>query len=218
MNSPIVRPKYSVLTIADALRANWHGWHLSRKADGACVRREWNGCAVWGDAMRDGTLQVWDIDRAFGQDVRCLPWDGGRDAALEKLFSNLSPKLNWQRCPTGAGVEFIEAMILAARLDNTPDVIVSKPMNAPFGVELVKVKLLQTFDCIVTEPAGYRQSIGIAFEGQDAGRCPCRNLVALDSLRVGDVVEIAAGALLPSGKFREPRFLRARPDKGGQLE
>ena len=30
------------------------------------------------------------------------------------LFSNLHPKLNWQRCASGHGSEFIEAMIAAA--------------------------------------------------------------------------------------------------------
>lgn len=207
------RPSYGIMPVSAALAAPWSGWHLSRKADGVCVRREWNGCAVWGDAMRDGRLMVWEIERAFGEDVTALPWAGGRDAALAELFAHLNPKLNWQRCATGSGTEFIEAMIDAALADNTPDVVVAKPMDAPFGTELVKVKLAETFDVTVADATGGSLSVAIEFEGQPAGRCPVASLAALESLRAGDVIEIVAACRLPSGKFREPRFLRARPDK-----
>ena len=55
---------------------------------------------------------VWDIDRAFGQDIRRLPWTA-RAEALDQLFAQLNPKLNWHRCQTGHGAAFIEAVIQA---------------------------------------------------------------------------------------------------------
>ena len=75
-----------------------------------------------------------------------------------------------------------------------------------------EVKTVETYDVTVTDTGDGRLSIGMEYQGCNAGRCPVGNLRALESLRVGDVVEII-GTLLPSGKFREPRFLRARPDK-----
>lgn len=209
--SKSLRPNYSFVNLGAALGADWRGAHLSRKADGICVTREWNGCRVWGDAMRDGRLFVWDIDRAFGEDVSGLPWRNGREAVLEELFAQLNPKLNWHRCATGHGVEFIEAMALAARREGTPDVIVAKPMDGAFGVGFTKVKLAETHDCVVLEVHQVKQSIRIGqFDaaGQliERGWCAVRG-GRVDQLNKGNVVEIVAGAITVAGKFREPRIV-----------
>jgi hypothetical protein len=226
------RPKYSTTDLRSALDNSWVGWHLSRKEDGVCVRREWNGCAVWGDSMPDGRLMVWEIDRAFGQDVRALPWKNGRESALTELFANLHPKLNWQRCASGHGPEFIEAMIEAAQRDRTPDVIVAKPLDAPFGFDLIKCKLSNTLDCFVTEIHPEKDSARLAqFDsaGQliDRGWCPViggglawLKTRRVDQLHAGEVLEIVCHGLTRNGKFREPRpavdaagNLKLRPDK-----
>jgi ATP-dependent DNA ligase len=105
----------------------------------------------------------------------------------------------------GRGAEFIEAI-----LANGGEGVVAKPFSAPFGMDWFKVKRVETFDVTVT--AKLRGAIAIAYEGQDAGKCPLagRNL---EFVRVGDVVEIAAYKRYASGKFREPRFVRFREDK-----
>jgi ATP-dependent DNA ligase len=201
----IPRPSYNALDLAAALKANWHGQHLSEKADGVCVRREFAGCAVWGDSMRDGRLMVWDIDCAFGCDVRRLPWTE-RERALTELFGQLNPKLNWHRCPTGHGAEFIEAIIQAGG-----EGIVAKPFDAPFGVGLWKVKRTESFDLVCAERNERRGSIRLAGPGgEDYGWCPCR--AAFDRIRLGDVVEIEAYGRHASGKLREARFKRIRAD------
>ena len=69
---------------------------------------------------------------------------------------------------------------------------------------------MQTFDVRVTGKA--RRALEICFEGQSAGK------VALDGARydlvqIGDMIEISAMKRTASGKFREPRFVRVRPDK-----
>lgn len=250
----VSRPQYGFLTVAEALARDWRGWHLSRKADGVCVRREWNGAAVWGDAMPDGSLQVWEIDTHRNQDVRARPWPE-RDAALSELFSGIShrgtehteaaagrgdllnasrdtglcalggsvanPPLNsipnWHRCeavmpPQADYQDFIRRMVALAQADNTPDGCVAKPLDAPFGTGLIKIKLIETYDVTVTDTSGGQLSVAIGYEGNPAGRVTVRNLAVRDRLRVGDIIEIG-GTRLPSGKFREPRFLRTRPDK-----
>ncbi len=203
----IQRPAYGVADLKASLRATWTGWHLSEKADGICVRREFAGCSVWGDSMRDGRLMVWDLDRAFGADVRRLPWTERR-AALDHLFARLPKKFNWHRCATGAGAEFIEAV-----LANGGEGVVAKPIDGKFGVDWVKVKRCETYDCIVTEKHPSKLSLHLALDGADAGWCPCLKQSNFDSVRAGDIVEIVAFGLHVSGKFREPRFLRVRHDK-----
>lgn len=211
MNATIHRPLYGRMTVADALAANWSGWHLSQKMDGVWAVRQFAGCVVTGEAMRDGKFYPFDILQAFGEDISRRPWTD-RAAALSELFSKLPEKLNWHRIATGYGTEFIEAMIQSARRDNSPDVCVGKPVDGPFGW-FVKIKILDSYDVTVTDTSRGKLSVAISFEGQDAGRVSVFNLGILENLNVGDVIEIAAGARLPSGKFREPRFIRLRPDK-----
>jgi hypothetical protein len=124
--------------------------------------------------------------------------------------------LNWWRVagcgsPGVSPHQFIEAMIVAARADNTPDVCVAKPIDAPWGTGLHKIKLVDTYDVTVTDAIGGALSVAIAYQCQPAGRVTVRG-PARDNLRAGDIIEIG-GTLLASGKFREPRFYRTREDK-----
>jgi ATP-dependent DNA ligase len=208
----ITRPTYGTCDLKAALTFNFHGWHLSEKADGICVRREFAGCSVWGDSMRDGRLMVWDIDRAFGQDVRRLPWLE-REAALRELFSRLNEKLNWHRCATGNGAEFIEAVIAAGG-----EGCVAKPFDSPFGYDWTKIKRSETHDCIVTEKHASKLSVRLAENGIDRGWCAVLGGdyfggFELDKISVGDVVEIQCYGITAKDKFREPRFLKIRKDK-----
>jgi hypothetical protein len=203
----ITRPNYSVASLKAALACHWRGWHLSEKMDGVFAVREFAGSIVTGESMRDGRFFPFDIPIAFGQDVRRLPWTE-REAALSEVFSRLNPKLNWHRCATGAGGEFIEAVLV-----NGGEGVVGKPMAAPFGVSWLKVKRSETYDCTVTERNIARGSIRLALNGEDCGWVTAR--AAFDQIRAGDVVEIIAYGRHASGKFREARFQRIRKDKMG---
>ena len=208
----ITRPTYGTCDLKAALTFNFHGWHLSEKADGICVRREFAGCSVWGDSMRDGRLMVWDIDRAFGQDVRRLPWIE-REAALRELFSRLNQKLNWHRCATGNGAEFIEAVIA-----DGGEGCVAKPLGGRFGESWFKIKRSETHDCVVVEKHTSKLSIHISEGGVDRGWCAVLGGsyfggFAIEKIHVGDTVEIECFGVTVKDKFREPRFVRVRLDK-----
>lgn len=202
---PIPRPYYGVTGLKVALAWHWRGWHLSQKMDGENAVHQFAGCTVTGEAMPDGKFYAWDIVTAFGSDIRRLAWRE-RELALSELFTRLNPKLNWHRCATGAGAEFIEAV-----LANGGEGVVAKPLAAPFGVAWTKIKRQETFDCTVTERNIARGSIRLALHGEDCGWCPAR--AAFDKIRVGDIVEIVAFSRHASGKFREARFRRIRTDK-----
>ena len=206
----ITRPHYGTVQLAVALKYNWHGYHLSEKADGVCTRREYADCAVWGDAMRDGRLMVWDIDRAFGRDIQRLPWTE-RAAALDQLFAQLTPTLNWHRCPTGHGAEFIEAV-----LERDGEGIVAKPFDAAFGAGWCKVKRVETHDCIIAELHPVKASARLE-QLRDGATVDCGwvSINGRPGLEVGIVVEVGCQSIHRSGKFREPRIVRLRPDKGG---
>jgi ATP-dependent DNA ligase len=201
----ITRPRYIVTSLKSAMEWSWRGWHLSEKMDGVFAVRQFAGCTVTGESMRAGRFYAFDIAIAFGQDVRGSHWTV-REAALSELFSRLNPKLNWHRCETGSGGEFIEAV-----LANGGEGVVAKPWAAPFGVAWLKVKRSETFDCTVTERNIARGSIRLALNGEDCGWCPARS--TFDKIRVGDIVEIIAYGRHRSGKFREARFKRIRADK-----
>jgi ATP-dependent DNA ligase len=223
-----VKRHYTFTSLGAALRENWRGFYLSRKADGVTMRTQWNGAVVWGDRMPDGRLMVWEIERAGGRDVSREPWPV-RQAALREVFAHLSPRLNWQLCAAGAGVEFIEAMAELAVRENTPDVVVAKPFDAPFGVGLVKVKTAETHDCVVAEVHPVKSSLRLvqldeAGQVIERGWCPVADPSGMawartrrvDAIAVGSVVEVVAANIHRSGKFREVRFVRARPDKVGR--
>jgi ATP-dependent DNA ligase len=206
----ITRPHYGTIELAVALKwQHWPGWHLSEKADGICTRREFADCAVWGDAMRDGRLMVWDIDRAFGQDIRRLPWTE-RNSALNQLFGQLPPTLHWHRCPTGHGTEFIEAV-----LERNGEGVVVKPFNSGFGIGWHKVKRYETHDCVVVELHPVKRSVRLeqVIDGAivHRGWCSIHNRPGLE---VGTMVEVGCQSMHRSGKFREPRIVRLRGDKG----
>ena len=201
----IRRPSYTSTSLAAALRWHWQGFHMSEKMDGVWAVREFAGCLVTGEAMRDGRFFAFDIPRSFGEDIRQRPWTE-RSAALDQLFAQLNPKLNWHRCTTGSGSEFIETILARGG-----EGVVCKPWQAPFGVAWCKVKRSVTHDCIVTDRNERTGSIRLALAGEDFGWCPCR--AQFDRVAVGDIVEIEAYGRHASGKLREARFKRIRTDK-----
>jgi len=144
--------------------------------------------------------------------VQRLPWTE-REQALNEMFSRLNPKLNWHRCATGAGAEFIEAILSAGG-----EGCVAKPFDAPFGYDWTKIKRSETRDCIVTEKHPAKLSIRLSENGIDRGWCPMLGGdyfegYAVDKIRVGDTVEIVCYGVTAKDKFREARFVRVRYDK-----
>jgi len=205
MNSPeiiIPRPDYRTCDLQAALAFNWRGcdWHLSEKMDGVWTVCDFDGSLVTGETMRDGSFYGFDIAFIAGEDVRRRSWFDRSEALID-----CSARYGFRLVKQGSGAEFIEAVLAAGG-----EGIVAKPFAAPFGVDWFKVKRVETFDVTVT--AKLRGAIAIAYEGQDAGKCPLAGQ-NLEFVRVGDVVEIAAYKRYASGKFREPRFVRFRHDK-----
>ena len=151
--------------------------------------------------MRDGRFYAYDLVDVAGQDARPWPWIERR-AALLDMAAQFPPGL--MLAPEGSGAEFLEAV-----LRDSGEGIVAKQWGSPYyGATWIKVKRQETFDCVVTELRG---SIRLALDGEDCGWCPAR--AAFHSIRLGAVVEVAAFGRHASGKFREVRFVRVRPDK-----
>jgi hypothetical protein len=203
--STIERPKYSVMDLKDALAWHWRGWHLSQKYDGRFAVRELADSIVTGEAMRSGKFFAWDIPVFFGEDIQRQPWRE-REQALTELFSRLHPMLNWHRCASGTGAEFIEAVLARGG-----EGVVAKPWDSPFGRNWIKVKKSETFDCLITEKHPTKMSVHLSVNGEDAGWCAAFS--TFEQIQIGDVVEVEAFCRNPSGKFREPRILRIRTDK-----
>lgn len=202
--APIVaRPHYASLPLADALRERWRGCHLSQKMDGVWSVRELGGSIYTGEAMKAGGFHVFDVCRVCGQDVRWLPWIERRAALLE-LASRFPA--GWNIANEGHGPEFIEAVLRAGG-----EGVVAKSWQSAFGIGWTKIKRVETFDCTVAEMDIARGSIRLDMNGEDCGWCPCQR--AFHSVRLGDVVEVAAYGRNASGKFREARFVRVRTDK-----
>ena len=208
----IPRPSYGVTDLKAALAFNFRGWHLSEKMDGVFAVRHFAGCTVTGEAMRDGRFFAWDIVTAFDEDIRRRQWLE-REAALRELFSLLNEKLNWHRCATGNGAEFIEAV-----LANGGEGVVAKPFDSPFGYDWTKIKRSETHDCRVVEKHPSKLSVHLSEGGVDRGWVAILggdyfNGFAIEKIHAGDVVEIECYGITAKEKFREPRFIRLRPDK-----
>ena len=227
MNFPAPQP----VPLADAL--NWPAspdWIYETKLDG-CRAMLGNGALqgrvrsyplpgaippALANATLDGELVgnvfwCFDLIEADGADLRPLPLRERRRhlLALQPRFPawlKLIP--SW----TGDGGEFLEAV-----LRDGGEGVVAKNLSAPYGVDWHKAKRLATFDVVVTDADGGKLSVAVGqYQGGElvnCGRLPVQNLATLESLRPGDVVEIAAECRTARGKFRSPRFVRVRTDK-----
>ena len=160
------RPTYNETSLSDALKFNWHGWHLSRKVDGIFAVRLFARCEVVGEATRDGVFHPFDLRVAFGQDVE-REATTVRMAALGQLMRQLPAKLNWRQCESGFGAEFIEAVLAAGG-----EGCVAKPLGGRFGEDWFKIKRYETFDCRIE--AKLRNAVLLSLNGEPAGKCPLR--------------------------------------------
>ena len=198
--STITRPKYGVTDLADALEYGWKGYHLTEKMDGRWHEIRIGGSIVVGELMRDDSFYAFDLPIFDGADIRRAP----RVERLAKLagFGLQRP----QEPRLGESPEQFIRRVLKSGGEG----VVASPLDAPFGFDIFKVKPRATFDVRVTgKTAG---AVEIEFEGQAAGKVPVPG-VNLGLIQIGGVIEISAMRRTASGKFREPAFVRTRPDK-----
>jgi ATP-dependent DNA ligase len=195
----IQRPTIRPISLTDALKLSGTGFIAQEKMDGVFSIREWNGCTLAGERMRDGTFYAFDVATIQGDDCRRSPYRD-RFAALQDIATRFDSSMRLPACGTGG--EFLEAVLARGG-----EGVVFKNLEGFWGVGQWKAKRVETFDVIVTDIG--RKSVSIAYEGQDAGRCPIYN----QPVRVGDIIEIRAMKRTVNGKFREPQFVRSRPDK-----
>lgn len=194
----ITRPKFINVPLAAGLR--WRGgggWRYEEKLDGVWATQEASGSILIGERMRDGQFFTFDIAQHNGQDVRQL--------ALRERLSILASMPGLLRPAVGQGAEFLEAVLARGG-----EGVVAKHLDAPYGECWHKCKRVETHECIVVEK--FIPSIRLrSLDGEERGMCCAR--AAYDSIKPGDIVEIAAYSITAKGKFREPRFVRIRPDK-----
>lgn len=196
----IKRPAYGSMSVAAALDHDWSGYHVSEKMDGVWHELAIGNSVVVGELMRDDSFYAFDLPFFAGHDIRRQP-KSERMAILDTF------KLRRPSIPaTGES----PAAFLQRVLARGGEGIVAAVLDGPFGYDMCKIKRQATFDCMVA--AKGRGNMILTMNGEAAGCCALLG-ASYDAVRVGDVVEIAAFARLASGKFREPRFLRSRPDK-----
>ena len=202
MNANITRPTIREIPLADGLRTSPSGFIAQRKMDGRFELLQWNKCLVAGERMRDGRFYAFDAAIIQGDDCRRSPFRD-RLAALRQIAAGFPAGMKLVQ--EGAGGEFLEAVLA----DGGEGVVFKNP-DGYWGIGQWKCKRQETFDVRVM--ALHRQSALISFEGEQAGAVPIYG-AARASVAIGSVIEISAMCRTSSGKFREPRFIRCRPDK-----
>ena len=115
------------------------------------------------------------------------------------------------RRPKHPQIAQINADFIRSVLDAGGEGVVAAPKDGFFGVDIVKVKWFETYDCRVIEKHPVKLSLHLEFKGADAGWCACLKQNIFDSIRPGDMIEIRAHGRTLKGKFREPVFARLRP-------
>ncbi len=200
------RPAFQTVSVADGL--NWRGggeWVYQEKKDGVWAAKEWRGSVLVGEQMRDGCFWAFDIINAQGDDCRNSPLRD-RLAALSELSKHFEPSM--RLIPSGQGGEFLEAVLAAGG-----EGIVAKHLDSRFGKDWVRCKRQETHDCRIVEIHPRKQSVRLSLNGQECGWCPVLSVNALARIAVGSVIEVVCHSIHLSGKLREPRMVRLRPDK-----
>ena len=226
-------PAPQPVALADALR--WQAspdWTIETKADGRRARlangglqgramryplpgplpAALAGCTLDGELV-GGTYYAFDLLEANGQDLRRQPLRERKATllALQPLFPDWIRPIPTAR-PGQSGSEYLQAVLRAGG-----EGCVAKQLSAPYGCQWFKAKRLETFDVVVIGPATLTRSVSIGQYSDgalvDCGKVSVFNPGTLESLRPGDVLEIAAECRTAKGKFRSPRFLKLRTDK-----
>ena len=201
----IERPKYQIISVKTALEFHWNGYHVSEKMDGCWHEMRIGSSVIVGEMMADGTFCAFNLLVFNGKDIRKLP----TSERLELLASHF-PNLQRPAEPIEgeSAADFLNRVLARGG-----EGIVAVALNCPFGVKTFKVKRNETFDCVVTEKHHQKKSLHLSLNGEDVGWCACRARGELRKISVGSVVEVSCMKRFSSGRFREPVFIRPRPDK-----
>jgi len=195
----IARPDYESVSLETGLRWNQsNAVQYSEKLDGCRNEIRIGQSVIVGELMQDGRFFAFDLPIFQGNDIR----RESRRARLAMLdtFNLLRPESD-----TNGGE------LLRRVLARGGEGICAADWESPFNATVWRCKRIETFDCLVTAKDVSRSTIQLSLDGTDAGWCPARS--AFWKIQLGDVVEVAAYRRNASGKLRESRFIRLRPDR-----
>ena len=202
-------------------------WLAQEKIDGERALLEWGNLRgrklnhnlpgdlpeAFRSAVLDGEL-VGGVFHVF--DVVC--W-GGQEMSRQPLESRLAlldsiaPQFPAWMKPVESSVDL--AGFYAEVVARGGEGVVAKKLSAGWGKQWVKVKHTLTHDLVVESLDASKRSAACYQirngERLDVGRVFLGR--AFESVRVGDVIEVVAMSRHASGKLREARFVRSRPDK-----
>ena len=195
----IARPHYESVPLATGLRWNASsGLHFTEKLDGIRHELAIGKSVVVGELMADKRFFAFDLPVHDGQDIRKLP--RRQRLAILETFSLLRPESSTN------GGELLQRVLARGG-----EGVCAADWQSGFNDVIWRCKRVESYDCVVTDRDIGRGSIRLSLDGQDAGWCPAK--ASFWKIKLGDVVEVAAMCRHVGGKFREPRFLRVRPDK-----
>lgn len=206
----IQSPKLASIPLSEGLQVRiGEGWVTQWKMDGFFALKEFNGCIIAGEQMRDGTFWAFDIAVMQGEDCRQTPYRY-RLSALTSLSKSFPESI--KLIPSGVGSEFLEAVLKAGG-----EGVVFKRLGTTWGKGQYKCKREETFDAVVSARNESTRSLSL-IQYKDGSPLDCGNVASLskeewETIKVGDVLEIKCQCRHKSGKFREPRIFRTRPDK-----
>lgn len=176
------------------------GLTLSEKIDGRTVSRDFDGCTVWGDALPDGRLFLWDCTRAGGEDIsNRAGWlrmvvvreimerveaARGENINIGRAVVPRRPNIGaeTQLCPTEYYSRLnwhlprypfhgeTAAQFATRIIESGGEGIVGMQIDAPFFSTRYKVKRLETFFCVVTSCGGNTQSVEVVLVTSDEWR------------------------------------------------
>ena len=198
------KPTIAPLTVADGLRRDWRGCLVQEKSDGCHEFLAHGSCVFNSERMPDGSRVVNDLIIASGQDIQ-RESTAARWRWLNELARQDALPARARLSRAGSGAEFIEA---EAGRNGPADIVVCKPLAAPFGVDWCKIKFAVPAMVVVTALDYARGSVALADArtGAGRGRLPLRG-GRFERVRVGSILKVVSAGLTARGMLRE-----ARPD------
>ena len=198
------KPAIAALTLTDGLRRDWRGCLVQEKSDGCHEFLAHDGSVFNAERMPDGSRVVNDLIVANGQDIRHESM-AARWRWLNELARQAALPAQARLSRAGRGAEFIEA---EAGRNGPADIVVCKPLAAPFGVDWCKIKFAVPSLVVVTALDYARGSVALADAGTGAGRgkLPLRG-GRFERVRAGSILKVVSAGITARGMLRE-----ARPD------
>lgn len=191
------RPVFLSATVKDGRR--WiasRDWVYQEKLDGVWHIEEISNAVLVGELVK-GKFTAFDIVEHLAHDVRRLP--------LRKRLAILR-SLGVPMVREGNGGEFLEAILAQGG-----EGIVAKHLDSYFGQpeSWIKCKRNETHDLAITAIHPTKQSVQLGARGWLAILSPAE----FHQAAIGRIAEVRCHSIHPSGKFREPVFVRYRKDK-----